>query len=387
MKKREQNIIKTLMLGTASTMACITEALGLMPLGSATAPAISADRIRIAERTGTLAVSLARKSARPRNILSRKSFENAITVLQAIGGSTNAVVHLLAIAGRLPGLQLELADFDEIGRRTPLLVDIKPSGTNYMEDFHKSGGVPALLRKLRPLLHLDAQTVTGYTLGEELDRYPPTDFLQHMIKDLDEPIFPAAALVVLKGNLAPNGCLFKQSASASKFGKHKGAAVVFESADDMITRIDSDDLEVSENSVLVLQNIGPVGFPGMPEAGLIPIPKKLARKGVKDMLRISDGRMSGTAEGAVILHISPESAIGGLLALVKNGDEISVDVEQRQLNLHLEQAELDRRREIWDSQPKDIGMDRRGYRGLYARTVNQAHKGADFDWLRADAGK
>lgn len=372
-------------MGTASTMACITEALGLMPLGSATAPAISADRIRIAERTGQLAVSLAKSGRTPEELLSRKNFENAVTVLQAIGGSTNAIVHLLAIAARLPNVTLDLEDFDTIGKRTPLLVDIKPSGANYMEDFHKAGGMPALLRCLKPLLHMDARTICGNTLQEELDQCPSTDFVQTIIKELSDPIFPAEALVVLKGNLAPDGCVFKQSAAASHLRSHKGPTIVFNSAEDMIARIDSEVLQVSESSVLVLRNIGPVGFPGMPEAGLIPIPKKLARAGVKDMLRISDGRMSGTAEGAVILHVSPESAVGGPLAFVMTGDQISVDVSRREITLHVSQEELDLRRREGKAQKMEV-KKMRGYRGLYHETVNQAHQGADFAWLRADGG-
>jgi len=373
-------------MGTASTMACVTEALGLMPLGSATAPAISADRIRIAERTGHIAGSLAKSGKTPQELLTRKHFENAVTVLQAIGGSTNAIVHLLAIAARLPNVALGLEDFDIIGRRTPLLVDIKPSGANYMEDFHKAGGMPALLRRLRPLLHMDARTISGLTLQEELEQCASTDFAQTMIKNIDAAIFPAEALVVLKGNLAPEGCVFKQSAAASHLRNHKGSAVVFDSAEDMIARVDSEDLEVFEDSVLVLRNIGPVGFPGMPEAGLIPIPKKLARAGVKDMLRISDGRMSGTAEGAVILHVSPESAVGGPLSLVRTGDHISVDISQRKIHLHVPQEELDLRKREHDAQTAGKVKRFRGYRGLYHETVNQAHRGADFEWLRADGG-
>jgi dihydroxy-acid dehydratase len=367
-------------------MACVTEALGLMPLGSATAPATSADRIRIAEKAGHIAVSLAKSGRTPQELLDRRNFENAVTVLQAIGGSTNAIVHLLAVAARLSNVELCLEDFDTIGRRTPLLVDVKPSGANYMEDFHKAGGMPSLLRHLRPLLHMDARTITGSTLGEELEQYPSTNFAQTMIKDLTDPIFPAEALVVLKGNLAPDGCVFKQSAAASHLRNHEGAAVVFDSAEDMIARIDSEDLNVSENSVLILRNIGPIGFPGMPEAGLIPIPKKLARAGVKDMLRISDGRMSGTAEGAVILHVSPESAVGGPLALVNSGDKISVSVTRREITLLISQEEMKQRRSDWEAQTTGKVRRERGYRGLYRQTVNQAHQGADFDWLRVDGG-
>jgi dihydroxy-acid dehydratase len=372
-------------------MACLTEALGLMPLGSATPPAVSSARDRVAEQTGTLAARLAKQ--RPgltlQNILTRASFENAVTVLQALGGSTNAIVHLLAIAGRLPGLDFSLDDIDRVGRRTPMLVNLKPAGAEYMEDFHKAGGVPALLLELKPLLNLDALTVTGRTLGEELAAWSETGTPPRtIVRPLDEPIFPRSALIVLEGNLAPRGCVMKQAAASPHLRKHTGPAVVFSSTADLASRIDSDELDVSADSVLVLQNIGPVGHPGMPEAGLIPIPRKLGRLGVKDMLRISDGRMSGTAEGAVVLHVSPESAVGGPLAIVRDGDLISVDAEERTIRLHVPDEEIERRLVAWKDQRGDVRRQQRerGYRGLYKHSVGQAETGVDFDWARADGG-
>ncbi|ORY34546.1 dehydratase family protein 2 [Naematelia encephala] len=370
-------------MGTASTMACITEAMGFMPLGGATVPANGSARLRMAELSGSLA---AKGVVRPSAVLHRKNFENGITVLQALGGSTNAIVHLLAIAGRVSGLNLTLEDFDRIGKRTPMLTDLKPSGSQYMEDFNKAGGVPTLLRALSPLLHLDAMTVTGLTLGEALDRHTPS-FPQSLIRPLDRPLFESGALAVLRGNLAPNGCVIKQSSSAPHLLKHQGRAVVFDGTLDLADRIDSEDLEVDENSVLVLQNIGPKGHPGMPEAGYIPIPKKLARKGVKDMLRLSDGRMSGTAAGAIVLHISPEAAEGGLLAVVENGDLINVDVLSRSIELVVDPDVLEKRMYAWEiaARPKIVdGRASRGYRRLYERSVLQAHQGADFDFLVAE---
>ncbi|PWN90896.1 dihydroxy-acid and 6-phosphogluconate dehydratase [Acaromyces ingoldii] len=378
-------------MGTASTMACLSEAMGIAPLGSATAPANSSARLRIAEQTGKLAAQAARagSASTPRTFLTRKSFENAITVLQAVGGSTNAVVHLLAIAGRLSGIDLTLADFDRIGRKTPLLVDLKPSGLNYMQDLHAAGGVVRLLSYLRPLLHLDAKTVTGSTLGEELDRFPLHDYPQGIVRPLSDPVFAAEALCVLTGNLAPQGCIIKQSAVLDRrLVRHRGRAVVFSSAADLAARIDAPDLDVDENSVLVLQNIGPVGHPGMPEAGYMPIPAKLARCGVKDIVRISDGRMSGTANGAIVLHVSPEAAVGGPLAVVRQGDFIELDVQARRLHLDIGKEEYDQRLADWKlSHGKGrLRVKGRGYRKLYKEHVLQAHKGADFDFLTADGG-
>ncbi|OMP88278.1 Dihydroxy-acid dehydratase [Diplodia seriata] len=395
-------------MGTASTMACITAALGLMPLrGGATAPAVSAARLRVAEETGKNAVYAAthkdRLSLLPTNILTRESFLNAITVLQAIGGSTNAVVHLLAIINRHPTLAgtITLADFDQVGRRTPLLVDLKPSGAGYMTDFHDAGGMPALLHQLRPLLHLSAATITGATLGEALDAcgFRPFAASASVIRPLSDPLYPAASLVVLTGNLAPRGAVMKASASKDRrLLQHSGPACVFRDAADLARRIDDPDLRVSRDSVLVLQNIGPRGHPGMPEAGLLPVPRKLAREGVEDMVRASDGRMSGTAGGTVVLHVSPEAReVESVLGVVRDGDVIRLDLEGRRLDVLLgeeeirgrieERREAERRRaeaEEVDAaaagRPREV---RRGYRALYDKCVNQADEGADFDFLTA----
>jgi dihydroxy-acid dehydratase len=398
-------------MGTASTMACIVAALGLTDLRSgATSAAVSSARLRVAEETGRRAVALlnhhssdSKTDIRPQALLSKASFENAITVLQAIGGSTNAVVHLLAIINRHPSVAgtLTLADFDRIGRTTPLLVDLKPSGENYMTDFHNAGGMLALLHRLRPLLHLQAQTYTGATLGELLDTTPFKDFAysRSVVRPLDDPLWPASSLVVLRGNLAPHGAVMKQSASKDRrLLKHRGRAVVFENTADLARRVDDEALDVDADSVLVLKGIGPVGNPGMPEAGLIPIPRKLGRVSVTDMLRISDGRMSGTAGGTVVLHLSPESAdLDSVLGIVRTGDWIVCDVEERRLEVEIGEEEV--RKRVEERKTKAIQGDvegvggngnqwtarrtKRGYRGLYERRVNQAHEGCDFDFLQA----
>ncbi|MEO7744500.1 MAG: IlvD/Edd family dehydratase, partial [Usitatibacter sp.] len=360
-------------MGTASTMACVAEALGITVPGGATPPAVTADRIRVAERTGTVAVQMAKTNLTPDRILTAKSFENALRVLLAIGGSTNAVVHLTAIAGRL-GIPMELARLDELGRDTPVLVDIKPSGRHYMEDLHRAGGVPTILRELKALLHLDALTVTGRTLGEELEEFPA--FRQDVVRPMSDPLYPQGAIAVLRGNLAPGGAIIKQSAADAKLMKHEGRAVVFENAADLASRIDRDDLDVKADDVLVLKNIGPKGAPGMPEAGYLPIPKKLARAGVKDMVRISDGRMSGTAAGTIVLHVTPESAIGGPLAWVESGDRIRLDVARRELELMVSESILEQRRK---ERPVVEPQAPRGYLKLFLETVTQADQGVDFD--------
>ena len=372
-------------MGTASTMACITEALGMATLGSATAPAVSSARLRIAEQAGEIAVNLAKSCLRPRDILRRENFVNATRVLQAIGGSTNAIVHLLAIAGRLGNDILTLEDIDRLGRDTPLLVDLKPSGENYMEDFHRAGGIPRLLDEMRPLLNINTQTIAGGTLDEELKPFSETfrksgfEFSKKLIRPSNQPLFPNSSLAVLKGNLAPDGAVIKQSAATQSLLQHSGPAVVFRNTKDLAERIDDDDLNVTPDSVLVLQNIGPKGGPGMPEAGLIPIPKKLARKGVKDMVRISDGRMSGTAAGTIVLHVAPEAAVGGTLAAVKDGDIIALDVKKRSLILEVDEKEIQQRlKEIVLEEENGL----RGYRKLYHQHVQQANKGCDFDFLR-----
>jgi len=364
-------------MGTASTMACVTEALGMMVPGGASAPAVTADRIRVAERTGAIAVDLARRKLAPRDILTDRSFENALRVLLAIGGSTNGVIHLTAIAGRL-GIELSLERLDAIGRETPVLVDLKPSGKHYMEDLHHAGGLPTLLRELRPLLHLDAMTVTGRTHGEEIDASGPA-FPQDVVRPFANPIFPQGGIAVLRGNLAPGGSIIKQSAADARLMKHEGRAVVFENAEDLARRVDADDLDVTADDILVLKNIGPKGAPGMPEAGYLPIPKKLARAGVKDMVRISDGRMSGTAAGTIVLHVTPEAATGGPLAWVQTGDRIRLDVQARELRLLVADEEMARRRA---ARPVEEPRASRGYLKLFLDSVTQADKGVDFDFLR-----
>lgn len=382
-------------MGTASTMACILVALGMMPLKGATAPAVSSARLRIAEETGKLAMQAAATKLSPQQLLTEESFLNAITVLQAIGGSTNAVVHLMAIIGRHPKVAgtITLDTFDEIGRKTPLLVDLKPSGENYMTDFHNSGGMLALLHELKPLLHLDAMTISGRTLGEEMASTPyipvPRNSPVCCLHPFDEPLYLSSSLVVLRGNLAAGGAVMKASASKDRrLLQHKGRAMVFTNSTDMAKRIDDPDLDVDADSVLVLQNIGPIGNPGMPEAGLIPIPRKLGEKGVQDMLRLSDGRMSGTAGGTIVLHISPESADPeSVLGIVRTGDIIECDTEKRLLRLDVTEEEIKLRIEHRKTEVEAIGRaaqeHTRGYRGLYMRSVNQAHQGADFDFLTA----
>ncbi|PLN77842.1 putative dihydroxy-acid dehydratase [Aspergillus taichungensis] len=380
-------------MGTASTMACVTAALGMMPLRGASAPAVSSARIRVAEETGANAVAVAQAGRKPQDVLSTESFLNAITVLQAIGGSTNAVVHLMAIVNRHPQARntITLQTFEDIGKRTPLLIDLKPSGDNYMDDFHNAGGMLALLHTLRPLLHLSAMTITGRTLGELLDSSPFRTFAlsRQIIRPLADPLYPASSLVVLRGNIAPKGAVMKASASKDRrLLSHSGPAVVFENSADLAQRIDDANLPVTPDSVLVLKGIGPVGNPGMPEAGLIPIPRKLASQGVKDMLRLSDGRMSGTAGGTIALHISPEAALPeSPFGVIQTGDLITCDLEQRRLQLEIPDEELRARVDARKLALAGAGVPqqepRRGYRALYERSVNQAEEGADFDFLMA----
>ena len=365
-------------MGTASTMACLVEALGITMPGCASAPAVTADRIRVAEDTGTQAVAIARSRLTIDQVLTPAAFENAMRVLLAIGGSTNAIVHLTAIAGRL-GLEVDMEALDRMGRDTPVLLDLKPSGQHYMEDFHKAGGMATLLRELKPLLNLNALTVTGKTMGEWIEASGPA-FPQDVVRSLADPIYPQGGLAVLRGNLAPGGAIIKQSAANPQLMEHEGRAVVFENAEDLATRIDADDLDVTADDILVLKNIGPKGAPGMPEAGYLPIPLKLARAGVKDMVRISDGRMSGTAFGTIVLHVMPESAIGGPLAYVQSGDRIRLSVAKREIALLVSDEELARRRQ---ARPIVAPTGVRGYNKLFLQTVTQADQGVDFDFLRA----
>ena len=366
-------------MGTASTMACVTEALGMMVPGGATPPAVTSDRIRIAEQTGAVAVQMAAQGLTPDKIMTGKAFENALRVLLAIGGSTNGLIHLTAVAGRL-GIELDLDRLDEMGRETPVLIDLKPSGQYYMEDLHKAGGVATLLRELKPYLHLDTLTVTGHTLGEELER-SGEGFEQTVVRSRSTPIYPQGGIAVLRGNLAPGGAIIKQSAASAALMEHEGRAVVFENMEDMAARIDNESLDVTADDILVLKNIGPSGAPGMPEAGYLPIPRKLARAGVKDMVRISDGRMSGTAAGTIVLHVTPESAIGGPLAHVQNGDRIRLSVSRREIALLVSEEELAARATANPVVPPSAP---RGYRKLFLQEVNQADRGVDFDFLRAE---
>jgi len=372
-------------MGTASTMAAIAETLGMMPGGSAAVPAVDADRLRIAEQTGRVAVAMIGSERRPNQILTRQALENAARVLLAIGGSTNAVIHLAAIAGRV-GQSFDLKRFDELSETTPVIVDLKPTGQHYMEDLAAAGGIPAVMRELRELLHLDCLTVTGETIGERLTRWSPwVD--RTVIRSVDDPILPHGGLAVLFGNLAPGGAIIKRSAADPRLFEREGRCIVFSSLDDLASRIDDPDLDVAPDDFLVLKNAGPRSAAAMPEAGYLPIPKKLARAGVKDMVRISDARMSGTAFGTVILHVTPDAASGGPLALVRTGDRLRLSVRDRNLDLLVEDDELGRRRA---GMPKDAHPEPssfRGYDWLYNNFVTQANEGCDFAFLRRDAAR
>ena len=363
-------------MGTASTMACIAEALGMILPGTAAIPAVHADRLRAAEATGAAAVALAGKRLTPERVVTAPAVENALTALLAIGGSTNAIIHLTAIAGRL-GIRVSLARLNELSEATPVLVDLKPTGSHYMEDFFAAGGMSAVLHELRPLLDLDCLTVTGETLAERLAT-PPEWIDREVIRPLDRPFSPVGGLVALFGSLAPNGAILKRSAANPELFERSGRAVVFSSPADLAARIDDPALDVQPDDFLVMQNSGPKSGYGMPESGYLPIPAKLARQGVKDMVRISDARMSGTAYGTVVLHVSPEAAAGGPLALVRSGDRIRLSVRERRLDLDVDPAELARRRAQWQAP----SPPRRGYQRLYAERVLQAEEGCDFDFLR-----
>jgi len=368
-----------MVMGTASTMACMTEALGMMLPGGAAIPAVHADRLRAAEATGARAVALAAEGITPAQIMTPHALENALRMLLAIGGSTNAIVHIAAVAGRL-GIEIDLEAFDRLGRETPVLVDLKPTGQHYMEDLFKAGGANLVLRELKPLLNLDCLTVSGKTLGENIEAAAPP-FPQDVVRPFANPIFREGGIAVLRGNLAPNGAIIKQSAATQALLQHTGRAVVFTSLEDLAERIDRDDLDVNADDILVLQNAGPKGAPGMPESGYLPIPRKLARQGVKDMVRISDARMSGTAFGSIVLHVSPESAIGGPLALVRDGDRIKLDTAGRRIDLLVDTAELERRSREWVA-PAPRPEDDRGYRKLFLDGVEQAEYGCDFGFLK-----
>jgi dihydroxy-acid dehydratase len=369
-------------MGTASTMACLIEAMGIALPFNATAPAVDATRRRIAHESGRLIVEMARSDLRLSKILTRTAFENAIRTLAALGGSTNAVLHLLAIAGRL-GVSLELSDFDRLTAEVPLLVDLQPSGRYLMEDLHYAGGLPAVLKELAPLLHADAPTAWGQTLGASFASAECHN--REVIRTLAEPASSVSGIWVLRGNLCPGGAVIKPSAASPKLFSHRGRAVVFESIEDLRRRIDDERLEVDESSVLVLQGCGPQGYPGMPEVGNMPLPRKLLEKGVRDMVRISDARMSGTAFGTVVLHVAPESQAGGPLALVRDGDEIRLDGPARRLDLMVAPEELEQRKARWQrSRPPQKYS--RGYYRLYIEHVMQADRGCDLDFLTGASG-
>ena len=369
-------------MGTASTMACITEALGMALPGTAAIPATHADRLRASEASGAQAVVLASSdkdnSLIPNRIITPKSVENALRVLLAIGVSTNAIIHLTAVAGRL-GIPIPLAELNILSDETPVLIDLKPTGEHYMEDLFKAGGLGVVLRELKHLLNLDCMTVTGQTLGERLE-VEPKYVDRTVVRSLDDPIQPMGGLVSLFGSLAPKGAILKRSAADPKLFETEGRAVVFSSLEDLSLRIDDPALDVEENDILILQNAGPKSDAAMPEAGYLPIPKKLARAGVKDMVRISDARMSGTAYGTIVLHVTPEAAVGGPLALVKNGDRIKISVKNRSLDLLISEEEMQNR--LKKLHIKSPPKYHRGYKKLYYDTVLQADGGCDFDFLR-----
>lgn len=369
-------------MGTASTVACMIEAMGVALTFNATLPAVDGRRRTLAHMTGRRIVEMVHADLRLSDLMTRDSFENAIRVCAAVGGSTNIVLHLLAIAGRL-GIDLRLDDFDRLSRDVPLLVNIAPSGKYLMEDFHYAGGLPAVLAQLAPVLALDAPTASGGTLRDVLQQ--AEIYNDDVIRPLNNPVGSTSGFAVLKGNLAPNGAVMKPSAASPHLLVHRGRAIVFSSIEDMRARIDDPNLEVDASSILVLQGCGPIGYPGMPEVGNMPLPAKMLAQGVRDMVRISDARMSGTAFGTVILHVAPEAAAGGPLALVKTGDEILLDMPGRRLELLIDDTELARRRAQW-SPPADVSQGSRGWAGLYRAHVLQADKGCDLDFLIGASG-
>lgn len=368
-------------MGTASTMACMVESLGMCLSGGAAIPAVDSRRKVLAQLSGRRIVEMVKEDLRISKILTRKAFENAIKVNAAVGGSSNFIIHLTAIAGRM-GVALNLEDFDELGSKIPLLLNLMPSGKYLMEDFFYAGGLPVIINELQSELHMDALTVSGKTHKENVEGNCSC-YNNDVIFHYDEPIIKEAGIAVLKGNLALNGAVIKPSAATPALMQHRGRAVVFENIEDYHARVDDPDLDIDETCVMVLKNVGPVGYPGMPEVGNMTLPKKLLNKGITDMVRISDGRMSGTAYGTVVLHVSPESAIGGNLALVQNGDFIELDVLNRRLHLDVNEEELNNRRKIWV--PEINGLNR-GYVSLYIKHVQQADKGADLDFLVGKSG-
>jgi dihydroxy-acid dehydratase len=368
-------------MGTASTMMAIAETIGMALPGSSSIPAVDSSHMRMCAEAGRRAVELVWDDVKPTDIMSRESFQNAITVAMAMGCSTNAVIHVVAMARRA-GRNISLEDFDTASRKVPVIANVRPSGSTYlMEDFYYAGGLPALMSRLKPFLHLGARTVSGRTLGENIEGAVVYD--ADVIRPLDKPIYAEGALAVLRGNLAPDGCVIKPSACDPKFLRHTGPALVFDDYPSMKETLDREDLDVTENHVIVLRNAGPQGGPGMPEWGMVPIPTKLVKRGVRDMVRVSDARMSGTSYGACVLHVAPEAYIGGPLALVRNGDLITLDVPARSLHVELTERELEQRRMQW---VKPAPRYSRGYGWMFSKHIRQAHEGCDFDFLETSFG-
>jgi dihydroxy-acid dehydratase len=367
-----------MVMGTASTMAAMSEAMGIALPGNATIPAVDSGRIRLAEAAGRQIMKVVEAGLTPSKIMTRPALENAIRTMHAIGGSTNAIVHLTAIAGRL-GVDLPLSVFDDLSRTTPFILNLKPSGQYLMEDFQYAGGLAALLNEIKPLLHTDAMTVTGQSLGENIAG--AINYNRDVVRSMANPISEEGGLALLNGNLAPDGALIKPTAASPELLTHTGRAVVFEDHDDLFARIDDPDLDVNPDDVLVMRNSGPMGAPGMPEWGFLPLPKKILATGVRDMVRLSDARMSGTAFGTVIVHVTPESANGGPLAAVRNGDMISLDVPNRKLELLVDDEEIQRR--LSETKPPAAPF-KRGYGWMFAQHILQADQGCDFDFLRKD---
>jgi dihydroxy-acid dehydratase len=367
-------------MGTAATMMSLAESLGFSLPGAASIPAPDSNHAKMATLTGKRIVEMVWEDLKPRDFLKKESFDNAIVTLMAMGGSTNALIHLVAMAGRA-GIKLALERFNDFSAKTPLLANVRPSGDKYlMEDFYYAGGLRALLAELRDLLDLNCKTVNGKTLGQNLEG--ARIYNEDVIRKRGNPLKASGGLVVLRGSLAPGGAVIKAAAASPKLLKHVGKAVVFDDYNDMAARIDRDDLDVDADSVLVLRNAGPLGGPGMPEWGMLPVPKKLLKEGVRDMVRLSDARMSGTSYGACVLHVAPESAVGGPLALVRNGDLIELDVEKRQLNLKISDAEMAKRKSGWKA---PVRKYERGYGAIFAQHVKQADEGCDFDFLEGTA--
>ena len=367
-------------MGTASTMACMVESLGLTLPGAAAIPAVDSRKRVMAQLSGRRIVEMVKEDLKLSKILTREAFENAIKVNAAVGGSTNFIIHLLAIAGRI-GVKLNLKEFDTLGSKIPLLVNLMPSGKFLMEDFFDAGGLPVVIKEMKAHLHKNVITVNGKSLTDNCEK--AECYNAEVIAQYDKPFMAEAGIAVLYGNLCKDGAVIKPSAATPKLMTHRGKAVVFETIEDFLAKVDQPDLDIDENSIMVLKGVGPVGYPGMAEVGNMDIPEKLLKKGVKDMVRISDGRMSGTAFGTVVLHVSPESSIGGILALVQSGDHIVLDVPNRKLHLEVSEAELDKRRAAWT--PPKPHVDR-GYTSLYTKTVQQSHLGADLDFLVGKSG-